>query len=751
MTDHGPRLHVARAELTLARSDRHPLRDVPLRPDPLRDLVVAIASADPNRRERAEVCLDLQPATAHERQRWMRAATATHEPSWRTGLGADVRTGLTGKPTNARGAQPRPTVLERAETKASDRKALGARPAFWVQLLCRCQSEEDGRAEALLQQLLAGLDVFTGENHWRAVGTKLGPWFVGSADAWWRRREFDHRWRTGMFRPRRRRVVTVAEVAGLLKPPTATCPAELVARSVGVIPPPPRNLLEWREGERDLLPLGVVRTKAGSQPVAVRLSETLFSYNSGRASFGKTESALGRFVAIARAGHGAMYLDPHGDAIDLVKHYLGDVAERIEEINLGADPNQLQAGWNPISMAGLGRYDIESKVSAVVDSFAAALNWGEINNRALTLTTMAVQSLCELALQLPDELAPTIFQITTLLADEDWRDSVVPFLSPPAQAFWTTRFPKLSADAITPVTNLIDRLRSSPTVAALLGSSQSTYDVRRSMDDGRIVLWSTAGTGAWATLVNCFVTYDLFRAAMSRRSTPRADRRPFWAFIDELQRVSGTGSGSAGESVARALEEARKYGLRLVLMSQQPTRLARPTLEAIFTNRSHLLSHTVGAESAKLLAREWGGRIDADTLTLLPKYQFITQVTLDGQISSPFLVRGFELNELWGHCHNDDATPIDRAVDATLRRRPVGELLDELDQLDERIVGHLATLTRPGLPDGLLEELTASFHPPARASGATTDLGPISVDFDELADEPFDDGVVTPIRPRRTT
>ena len=731
---------------------RHPLRDVPLRPDPLRDLVVAIASADPNRHERAEVCLDLQPATPRERQRWMRATTATTQrSSWRTSLRSDVMTGLTGKPSaGPRTSQPRPTVLERAETKASDRKALGATPAFWVQLLCRCQSDERGPPRRCCSSCWPGSTC----SPVRTTGAPSAPASDPGSPAARIRCGGDANSITGgtpACSGPVAGVVTVAEIAGLLKPPTASCPAELVARSVGVIPPPPRNLLEWREGERDLLPLGVVRSKTGPKAVAVRLSETLFSYNSGRASFGKTESALGRFVAIARAGHGAMYLDPHGDAIDLVKHYLGDVAERVEEINLGADPDQLQAGWNPIAMAGLGRYDIESKVSAVVDSFAAALNWGEINNRALTLTTMAVQSLCELALQVPDGIAPTIFQITTLLADEEWRTSVVPFLSPPAQAFWTTRFPKLSADAITPVTNLIDRLRSSPTVAALLGSSQSTYDVRRSMDDGRIVLWSTAGTGAWATLVNCFVTYDLFRGAMSRRNVPREDRRPFWTFIDELQRVSGTGSGSAGESVARALEEARKYGLRLVLMSQQPTRLARPTLEAIFTNRSHLLSHTVGAESAKLLAREWGGRIDADTLTLLPKYQFITQVTLDGSISSPFLVRGFELNELWGHCHTDDATPIDRAVDTTLRRRPVGELLDELDQLDERIVGHLATLTRPGLPDGLLEELTASFHPPTRATGNSTDLGPTDPHADADGDGPFDDdGVVTPLRPRRT-
>jgi hypothetical protein len=271
------------------------------------------------------------------------------------------------------------------------------------------------------------------------------------------------------------------------------------------------------------------------------------------------------------------------------------------------------------------------------------------------------------------------------------------------------------------------------------------------VDHGRIVLWSTAGTGAWATLVNCFVTYDLFRAAMSRRDQRPQARRPFYAFIDELQRVSGTGSGSAGESVARALEESRKMGLRLLLMSQQPTRLARPTLEAIFTNRSHLMSHTVGADSAKVLAREWGGQLDPDVLTRLPKYDFVAQVTLDAELSAPFRVRGFDLDELWGQHRNPDLTPIARAVDTNLRRRPVSELLDELDGLDEAIVEHLVAHAPPRPPAGLLEDLTATVTPTGRASGGVgADLGAeLGADPDD-AEGPFDvTGVVTPLRPRR--
>ena len=748
-----PRPKVARAELILSRPDRFPLRTIMMQPDPLVDLVRAIGSADETANESLEVAIDLLPVKPSEQRRWSKAAHQT--PNNGGGMAAvgswdQVLDGIgasSGRSNGGRQQTRQRNPIEKYEEKVVDAKTVGAAQAFWIQVLIRAEAPDRGRAEALLQQAFAGFDVFAGENSFRAAGIRLGTGFLNGADSWWNRNLFDRRFATGEFRPRKRQICTVDELQGFLKPPTASSPAEFVARSPGVIPPPPRGLPDWKEGTKDLLPLGVVSTPKGELAKALYLKDTLFAYNAGRSGYGKTNMALGQFIAIALGGDGCMYLDPHGDAIDELKHYLSDVSHRVEEINLAADPSSLQAGWNPISMEGLARHDIETKVSAVVDSFAAALNWGEVNNRALTLTTMTVQSLCELSLLLPDEISPTIFQITTMLADDAWRSSVVPSLSPNLRAFWETRFPKLAADAITPVTNLVDRMRSSPTVAALFGASKSTYDIRRSMDTGRVVLWSTAGTGTWATLVNCFITHDLYRAAMSRRNITPDKRRRFFAFIDELQRISGRGSGSAGESVARALEEVRKMELRVMLMSQQPTRLAEPTREAIYTNRSHLASHVVSADSARQITREWGGGVAPETLTRLPKYEYVTQVTLNGNLTTPFRVRGFDVTELWAHKYTDDVGPLDLAVDENLRRRPVGDVIGELETLDERIIDALDH--RPGSGADLLGDLSTNFDPQTRGSGSSTPFDqPVEAFDPQEIDDPT--GVVTPMFPRNS-
>jgi hypothetical protein len=178
-------------------------------------------------------------------------------------------------------------------------------------------------------------------------------------------------------------------------------------------------------------------------------------------------------------------------------------------------------GWNLISMQGAGVDDIEARVGTVTASFAAALGWTERNTRAQNLVTMATRSLCELGLCLPPEAAPTIFQITTILSDDDWREAVLPRLSPYVQQFWRTRFEKLD---YTPVTNLLDRLRSNSSTAALFGASRSTYDVRAAMDQGAIVLACPAGLGDLDRICASMFCYDLYRAALSRRDTP-AERR----------------------------------------------------------------------------------------------------------------------------------------------------------------------------------------------------------------------------------
>jgi hypothetical protein len=689
---------VVRAELVLARASSEPLRAAGLDPDPLSGFARAIDALDPAGGDGVTICVDLLPVTPGKRRRLRRRLLrrARHRvPS--PSPGEELTDLLGGGGRRRGGVPPAELVEQRVGRQALARKLGTDEPLFEMQVLIRVASPVPGRAKAQLGGILAGFDAFAGENHLRVSGLRIpGVAFLGS-DLPGRRRGFDRRLATGLFRPARRRVVTASEIAGLLKPPSKQCASPNVLRSGGAVHPPPRGLPTFA-GQAGLLPLGNVETEVGKRMVGVPLRDTFFFYMAGRSRFGKTETAIGQFLHVARSGHGCLFLDPHLDALNRIKGYLTEdgLRERVVEVNL-ADLDR-QPAWNLFAVAGRSPRRAAGQVDAVVDAFASALRWDEVNARALNLTTQAAQALVDLAHQLPAELAPTIFEIPVLLSDDDWREAVLPSVSPPVRQFFRERFPRLSPEAITPVTNLIDRLRAAPSTAALLGNPLASYDIRAAMDRGQIVLVCPGSGSGRDRLIANFVVYDALHGAKSRADVPPERRREFYMWLDEVQIYDGASSGT----LAALLEQVAKFGVRALLLNQNPERLTAATRDAVTTNRSHLVTTALNAKAAGLLARELGGEVSAETIGQLPRFHSLASITLDGEISRPFRLGGVPVEELFpGECHPEGLPALDAAIDGSLGRAPVAETLDRLDRHPQEIAKHLAAPRRqPGRASG---------------------------------------------------
>lgn len=672
-----PRTRAVRAELVLERDSVEPLARLGLDPDPLDAFAVALRDQRPETGERAIVCVDLLPVAPYERRRVRRRLR--REAGRGSGLGE-----LLAPRTAARRGPAAPIDLaeRRAEARALDHKLDESGALFRPQVLVRCESPARGAAKRQLQELLSCFDQLAAENALRVSGLRVpGLAFLGS-DLPGRRRRFDRRLATGRFRPARRGVVTAHEVAGFLKPPTAHCTADNLLRATGLAAPPPRRLPEFT-GQPDLLPLGRVAGDGGERTVGVRLADTFFVYVGGRSRYGKTELALGQFLHLVRSGHGGLFLDPHADALERLRPQLdaAGLRERVVEINLAQPPSAPRVGWNLFDLAAADPAAAEARVDAVVDALASALRWDERNTRALTVATQAASALAHLARALPPELAPTIFQIPTLLSDEAWRAAALAHAPRATERFFAERFPRLPDDAITPVTNLIDRLRASAQTACVLGQPSGGYRAREAMDAGLIVLACPGGGGTRDRLVANFLVYDLLHAAKARADLAPDARRPFFCFLDEVQSYDGAASGN----LAALLEQTAKYGLRAVLLNQNPERLTPATLNAITTNRSHLLATAMNAKAAGLISREWGGEPDAATIAGLPRFSFLAQVTDRGAISSPFRLEALRFEEL----PDSESGANGAATAAPLRAREPAAVLAALDTLDERILAAL--------------------------------------------------------------
>jgi hypothetical protein len=693
------KLEVVRTELRLARPSSEPLAHLPLSPDPLQGFARVLAALDPGRGEQAEIAIDLLPAVPATRRRLRRRLLReARRRDKRAGI-RDQQAGLFGARRVGR-RQPTETVEERAVREEVGAKLLAAEPLFGLQILIRCSSPQKGRAVACLQGLLGCFDGFAAANSLRVVGVRfLGLAFAGS-DVPGQREWFDRRMRTGLFRPTRRGLVSAREMAGFLKPPSVHCAAPDVLRLGPAVYPAPKSLPTFG-GQADLVPLGTVDGESGPRRVGLRLEDSFFAYTAGRSRWGKTELALTQFLHLVRAGHGGLFLDPHQDAITRIKSCLADegIAERVIELDLvGPRSREGQPGWNLLAARGLDSEAGERRVEAIVDSFASALQWGERNNRALTLTTQATAALVELATVLPEGLQPTIFQIPSILGNPDWLAAALPHLSPARRQFFTERFPRLSEEAITPVTNLIDRLRSSMQLAALLGAQTSSYDIARAMNERRIVLACPGAGGARDRLVANLLVFDLLHAAKARAHIDPAQRVPFYVFLDEIQVFDGASSGN----LAGLLEQTAKYGIRGFLLNQNPERLTKETLNALTTNRSHLITTALNAHAAGLIAREWGSDPPASAITALPRRTFIAQVTHQGQLTHPFLFGNESVEEHFADAFKPNAIgDIQPTIDQASGRTDAAETVGALDTLDARIKQHLeggskAKDARPG-------------------------------------------------------
>ncbi|WP_328665394.1 ATP/GTP-binding protein [Streptomyces sp. NBC_00322] len=683
------RRYVERVELVLALPDQKPLASLGLTPDPLQQLAAALSSVRSDAGERADVVIDLVPIRERRlasRRRRLLAQSKRRGPSaygerltggvWGS-VSAAWSGGNTGGHSSRQDRLPRMTDIRDGVGKFAP--AAGA--VFAVQLLLRTEAGHPQAALARMNQLLAAFSATSGENYLKPCRPRT-RWTIAS---------FEKRFATSEFRPRKRQWMTVPELAGFLKPPTVRCVASSVVRSGGLVPPAPADLPVYT-GQPDLVPLGAVTYPDGRERIgAARVRDLLFGLQLGKSGHGKTEAALVQCIALAHSGFGVWFLDPHGEAWARAKPYLThpQVASRVWEINLAkAEPDQRVVSWNPLSMEGRSLSDVQDVVRSVVEGIAAAQDWGDSAPRARTIVARSAQALALLNLQAVQAGRPdaqcTLFQLRSWLTDEDWREALLPKLPQRVRDYWTKTFPSLAKDAVPTVTYVMDRLDTSQSLQAFFGSPRSAYDIRTAMDTSRVVFVCPSGSESDA-LVSCLLIHDLHRAGLSRQDTPREKRRTFWAWGDELTALDASSKGF----LAAIAEQLRKYEVRFIGMTQMALRLSAITRQALLQNQSLLSTCAADYDEAAFVARRWNGHVTPETITELPKYNYVMSISLNGRPSRPFRVRGLPVEEIFAHYDNPAGVPkLDAAIDTNLKRRAVGEILAELEALDAVILAH---------------------------------------------------------------
>ncbi len=352
-------------------------------------------------------------------------------------------------------------------------------------------------------------------------------------------------------------------------------------------------------------------------------------YIIGKTGMGKSTLLENLAVQDIQNGEGMAFIDPHGKTADLLLEYVPK--ERIKDIVYFAPfDTDYPISFNVMEDVGVDKRHLVANglMSAFkkiwVDAWSARMEY-ILNNILLAL------------LEYPDS---TLIGVNRMLADKDYRKKVVANISDPSvKSFWVDEFEKYGErymqEAGAAIQNKIGQFVANPLVRNIIGQPKSTFDIRKLMDERKIMIinLSKGRVGeANANLLGSMLITKIYLGAMSRadvNETVLNGLPQFYLFVDEFQNF-------ANESFADILSEARKYKLNLTVAHQYIEQMSEEVRAAVFGNVGTMVAFRVGAYDAEVLEKEFMPTFTAEDLVNLGFVQIYLKLMIDGVTSPPF-------------------------------------------------------------------------------------------------------------------
>lgn len=351
-------------------------------------------------------------------------------------------------------------------------------------------------------------------------------------------------------------------------------------------------------------------------------------YVIGKTGMGKTTLLENLAMQDIQSGEGLAFIDPHGETayklLDFVpKERMNDV------IYLDPADTAFPIGLNIMeNVDPERRHFVASGLMSVFKKIFGPDVWSARMEYILSNTVLAL-------LEYPGS---TLLSINPMLAMKEFRKKVVASVADPViSAFWTQEFAKyterFAAEATPAIQNKIGQFTSNPLIRNIIGQVNSTIDMRKIMDERKILIVNLAKGRVGedtARLLGMMIVTKLYLAAMSRVDiVEERERKDFFLYVDEFQNF-------ATESFANILSESRKYRLSLILAHQYMMQLAEEVRDAVVGNVGTMLSFRVGADDAEFLEKEFGPEFMATDMVNLGFAQIYLKLMIDGVASRPF-------------------------------------------------------------------------------------------------------------------
>ncbi len=353
-------------------------------------------------------------------------------------------------------------------------------------------------------------------------------------------------------------------------------------------------------------------------------------YIIGKTGTGKSQLLEEMVMQDIQNGKGLAVVDPHGDLIDGILRRMPvaraeDViyfdpsdGERPMGINMLEAKTEEQKHFVVTSIVGLmyKLYD-PMKTGIIGPRFEHAI-------RNAMLTVMV-------------EPGNTFVEVVRALTDSAFVQELLPKLNDPIiRRYWTDQIAQTAdfhkSEVLDYIVSKFGRFVTNKLMRNIIGQSQSSFDFRKVMDEGKILLvnLSKGKIGEEnSNFLGLILVPRILISAMSRQEIPEDERRDFYLYVDEFQNF-------ATPDFAQILSEARKYRLNLIVANQFIGQMEEEVKNAVFGNVGTVAAFRVGVTDANYLQHEFQPTFSEPDLINVDKYNAYVKTIVHNEPVKPF-------------------------------------------------------------------------------------------------------------------
>ena len=348
----------------------------------------------------------------------------------------------------------------------------------------------------------------------------------------------------------------------------------------------------------------------------------------GGTGTGKSTLLRNMALDLIGMGIGVTVMEPHGS---LISDLMASIpAERLDDVVLIRFSDvSFPVGLNVLTARPGFEFLTVDELVEICRRIDASDSWGPVLD--MTLRHAAYATI---------ERGGTLIEMARILDDDAYMQAVAPNIRNPETRRFFQRLqglrPSTRSQKVASTMNRLQRFLGTPFVRNVVGQQRSALDIRRFMDERKIVLFDLSNIGVTnAQFLGSLLTL-LYRQAALSRVEPTTTRYPQHVlFMDEC-------SWFISNTVGEMADQTRKFGLGMVLAAQRLGQLKPDdTREAVFGNVGNVICFELGDwDDAMYLARHFNtpGLMPED-IRSLGRYEIYAQLVNQGAKLPAFRLR----------------------------------------------------------------------------------------------------------------